>query len=94
MEEYLLITVVENRVEAVESIVTDSVEGRLEDMLRAYAGKHEQDEIVEDLDNGDKSGADWGVRAHPYEDGWYYAFSYLSENMDIFAIPVKSIRRE
>ena len=63
-------------------------------MLRDYATKHGQEEIIEELDNGGKSGTDWGVSAHPYEDGRYFAFSYLSENMEIFAILDQSIKRE
>lgn len=91
MEEYLLITIVENRIEEITRIRTDSIETHLKDLLRAYAEKHGQDDVEEGLDTGRDSGDDWGVAEHAYKDGWYYAFSYLSENMDIFAVPVETI---
>ncbi len=91
MGTYLLITIVENRVEEVVRVTTDSIEAHLRDLLRAYAEKQGQNAIIEGLDAGCDTDYDWGVSAHPYKEGWYYAFSYLSENMDIFAVPVETI---
>ena len=94
MGTYLLITIVENRVEEVVRVTTDSIETHLRELLRAYAEKHGQDAILEDLDASCDSDYDWGVSAHPYKEGWYYAFSYLSENVDFFAIPEESIEEK
>jgi len=94
MGTYLLITIVENRIEEAVRVTTDSIEAYLRNLLKAYAEKHGQDAIIEGLDAGCDTDYDWGVSAHPYKEGWYYAFSYLSENVDFFAIPEASIEEQ